>query len=323
MKLINFITALLLISCTGNNCNVSNSYPSNIKLVNYIDTIYNINNVNDFSRFVFANKEALFSFYEVNDSLSFNQKKESIFSLIDNIYFDSLYEDVIDKFITPEFLFNDFNNSIGLFNSQSNLKLTPKLNIIISGFYNDIVVEGNNITVGLEYFLDKNNKFKPRDLPSYILDRYTPEYLNSTILTTYLSQYNFINELDKTMINEIISFGKLYYVVTELLKCSPERVVLGYTEDEFNLLENNETFIYSFFLQNELLFQESDQIKQKYISERPSTFEIAESVPGRVGRWLGWKIVSSYMKNSTYTLEELLKEDDYKNIFYNSNYNPL
>ena len=57
--------------------------------------------------------------------MSFNQKKESIFSLIDNIYFDSLYEDVIDKFITPEFLFNDFNNSIGLFNSQSNLKLKP------------------------------------------------------------------------------------------------------------------------------------------------------------------------------------------------------
>ncbi len=323
MKLINFIIALLFISCTSNNCNVSNNYPSNIKLVNYIDTIYNINKVNDFSRFVFANKEALFSFYEVNDSLSFNEKKESIFSLIDNIYFDSLYEDVIDRFTTPELLFNDFDNSIDLFNSQSNLKLTPKLNIIISGFYNDIVVEGNNITVGLEYFLDKNNKFKPRDLPSYILDRYTPEHLNSTILTTYLSQYNFINELDKTMINEIISFGKLYYVVNELLKCSPERVVLGYTEDEFNLLENNETFIYSFFLQNELLFQESDQIKQKYISERPSTFEIAESVPGRVGRWLGWKIVSSYMRNSTYTLEELLKEDDYKNIFYNSNYNPL
>ena len=73
MKLINFITALLLISCTGNNCNVSNNYPSNIKLVNYIDTIYNINNVNDFSRYVFANKEALFSFYEVNDSLSINE----------------------------------------------------------------------------------------------------------------------------------------------------------------------------------------------------------------------------------------------------------
>ena len=65
-----------------------------------------------------------------------------------------------------------------------------------------------------------------------------------------------------------------------------------------------------------LLFEESNIIKQKYLSERPSTFEISQSVPGRVGRWLGWKIVSSFMSSSTYTLEELLKEDDYKNIFY-------
>ena len=69
--------------------------------------------------------------------------------------------------------------------------------------------------------------------------------------------------------------------------------------------------------------QRDNIIKQKYLSERPSTFEISQSIPGRGGRWLGWKIVSSFMSSSTYTLEELLKEDDYKNIFYNSNYNPI
>ena len=98
---------------------------------------------------------------------------------------------------------------------------------------------------------------------------------------------------------------------------------LANSDEELSILEDNEAFIYSFFLQNELLFEESNLIKQKYLSERPNTFEIDKSVPGRVGRWLGWKIVSSYMNNSTYSLEELLREDDYKNIFYNSNYNPI
>ena len=168
-----------------------------------------------------------------------------------------------------------------------------------------------------------SNKYKPRDLPTYILERYTPDHLNAISLTTYLSQFNLVNELDLTMVNEMISFGKLYYIVSRLLPCVEERVVLGYSVEEFNLLEQNEAFIYSYFLQNELLFEESNLIKQKYLSERPSTFEISQSVPGRVGRWLGWKIVSSYMLSSTYTLEELLREDDYKNIFYNSNYNPI
>ena len=89
------------------------------------------------------------------------------------------------------------------------------------------------------------------------------------------------------------------------------------------MIEENEAFIYSFFLQNELFFKEGQLIKQKYLSERPSTFEISQSVPGWIGRWMGWKIVSSFMRAEKYTLEDLLLEDDYKKIFYNSNYNPL
>ena len=208
-------------------------------------------------------------------------------------------------------------------NKESNRIFNPKITVLTSGFFNDVVVNGENIVIGLDYFLPTTNKYKPRDLPSYILNRYSPENINATSLSTYLSQFNLVNESDLTLINEMISFGKLYYVVSKLLPCTEERIVLGYSNEEYNLIQNNEAFIYSYFLQNEILFEESNIIKQKYLSERPSTFEISQSVPGRVGRWLGWKIVSSFMSSSTYTLEELLKEDDYKNIFYNSNYNPI
>jgi hypothetical protein len=105
--------------------------------------------------------------------------------------------------------------------------------------------------------------------------------------------------------------------------CESENIVLGYTKEEYDMIEENEAFIYTFFLQNELFFQESQLIKQKYLSERPSTFEISQSVPGRIGRWMGWKIVTSYMREKAYTLEDILLEDDYKKIFYNSNYKPL
>ena len=51
------------------------------------------------------------------------------------------------------------------------------------------------------------------------------------------------------------------------------------------------------------------------MSERPSTYEISPQVPGRIGRWLGWKIVSSYMDQNQITLEELLLEVDFKKYF--------
>ena len=90
----------------------------------------------------------------------------------------------------------------------------------------------------------------------------------------------------------------------------------------WKVLEENEAFIYSYFIQNELFFENQSKEKQKYMSERPSTYEISPQVPGRIGRWLGWKIVSSYMDQNQITLEELLLEVDFKKIFYNSNYKP-
>ena len=101
-----------------------------------------------------------------------------------------------------------------------------------------------------------------------------------------------------------------------------KRQILGYDESQFKVLEENEAFIYSYFIQNELFFENQSKEKQKYMSERPSTYEISPQVPGRIGRWLGWKIVSSYMDQNQITLEELLLEVDFKKIFYNSNYKP-
>ena len=315
---------ILFAGCSYDNCNIkTNESFKQITVQNLITDIYSVNNLSSFNSFLLENKNVLYPFYEVEDTSFLLDKVANAFTLIDNVYFDSLYNDVNTHFENPLNLFYPLDNSFTKFNQQSNYKLSPNITILISGFFNDVIVDKENIVIGLDYFLPKTNKYKPQDLPSYILDRYSPEHINSISLSSYLSQFNLINESDLTMINEMISFGKLYYVVSKLLPCTEQRIILGYSEKEFELVNKNEAFIYSFFLQNELLFEESNIIKQKYLSERPSTFEISQSVPGRIGRWLGWRIVSSFMDSSTYTLEELLKEDDYKNIFYNSNYNPI
>jgi hypothetical protein len=129
---------------------------------------------------------------------------------------------------------------------------------------------------------------------------------------------------DESLLNEMIAFGKLYYVVSKLIPCVDENIILGYDKEEWKVLENTEAFIYSYFIQNELFFEKNHLIKNKYINERPNVFEISPNHPGRIARWLGWKIVKSYIKaNPKTTLEELLYNKDYLNIFYNSTYKPL
>jgi uncharacterized protein YjaZ len=49
--------------------------------------------------------------------------------------------------------------------------------------------------------------------------------------------------------------------------------------------------------------------------------EIDRESPGRIGQWLGWQIVKSYMENNDVTLDQLLKTEPTV-IFNKSKYKP-
>ena len=244
--------------------------------------------------------------------------------LLSNQYYDSVYFSLQKDFPDISKIFDEINLAIHNFNKESHIKKNPVVNILISGFYNDIVVTHDTINIGIDYFLQFNNSYKPRDFPMYILKRYTPEFLIPTTLISYFSQFNLMDTNDESLLNEMIAFGKLYYVISKLLPCIDENIILGYDKEEWKILENTEAFIYSYFIQNELFFEKNHLIKNKYINERPNVFEISSNHPGRTARWLGWKIVKSYIQsNPNTTLEELLYNKDHLNIFYNSTYKPL
>ena len=154
-------------------------------------------------------------------------------------------------------IFDEINLAIHNFNKESHIKKNPVVNILISGFYNDIVVTHDTINIGIDYFLQFNNNYKPRDFPMYILKRYTPEFLVPTTLISYFSQFNLMDTNDESLLNEMIAFGKLYYVISKLIPCIDENIILGYDKEEWKILENTEAFIYSYFIQNELFFEKN------------------------------------------------------------------
>ena len=79
-----------------------------------------------------------------------------------------------------------------------------------------------------------------------------------------------------------------------------------------------------FFLENKLLFDANPKNEQRFIYPAPFSkfyLEIDNETPGRVGQWLGWQIVRSYMQNNEVPVTQLLKMDA-KEIFEKSKYKP-
>jgi uncharacterized protein YjaZ len=122
----------------------------------------------------------------------------------------------------------------------------------------------------------------------------------------------------------MIYVGKEMYLKDILLPEAPDDIKMGYTPEQIKFCQENENYMWRFFLENQMLYDTDQKLVPRFINPAPFSkfyLEIDNDTPGRVGAWLGWQIVRSYMENNKTSLQDMLKMDA-KTIFENSKYKP-
>jgi gliding motility-associated lipoprotein GldB len=198
----------------------------------------------------------------------------------------------------------------------------PKAYSIVSGFGSDLYVSDSLLVIALESFLGDSGRYKPPLTPLYILNRMKPNYLVPSIMMMTSNKFNKLDVLDNSMIGEMIHWGKTYYFIKKMMPCVHDSVIIGYSGPDLNGCNNNLDKIYAYFVDRKLFFQTNHIEINRYIGERPKTVEVGNECPGRIGRYLGWKIVQAYMKQKKISLQELMQEKDAKRIFTESKFRP-
>lgn len=108
-----------------------------------------------------------------------------------------------------------------------------------------------------------------------------------------------------------------------VMPCVPDSIIIGYTSPQIQEVENNMDIIWSYFIENKLFYETNSLEIHRFTGEAPKVAVIGEKCPGRIGRYIGWQIVKTYMdKNPEVTLKELMKETDAAKIFKLSKYKP-
>ncbi len=204
----------------------------------------------------------------------------------------------------------------------------PTIYMLMGGFggFDANYMNEKTLVLGMENFLSNKGKYFPRreTTPFYMHKHYVREKVPSKI-ATMLAQFEFANfdKTDKTLINAMVYWGKIYYFSEYVLPLAPDSVIIEYTSEEIARVEENKIETYGYFVNNDLLFNEEKAAERKFVAPRPNTNEVGDKAPGRIGRYLGWEIVRSYMKNNPeVTLEELMKDKDHKAIFRKAKYKP-
>ena len=198
----------------------------------------------------------------------------------------------------------------------------PKIITLISGLHKDLLITKEVIVIGLDFFIGQNASFKPIDIPEYIRERYTQHHIVPILALVYANRL-LVRGRQNTLLSEMINHGKLNYMASQLLPCVPDSLILGYTAQNMVDIQSNREIIWANFIENELLYETSEYVKNKFIGERPVIHEISKKCPGRIGGWIGYEIVKEYMESSNISLQELMKLSDNHEIFIKSGYKPL
>jgi hypothetical protein len=199
----------------------------------------------------------------------------------------------------------------------------PKVQTMISGLETDVIVNDTLVIIGLDYFLGEDARFKP-NMYEYMLKRYNKDFVTPSIVLLFgiSERFNKTSLNDNTALTDMIAYGKAYTFTKKVLPCTPDSILIGYTKKDIDGAVYNESTIWKKMVEDQVLFSTSHVTKQKYIAERPQTTEISLQCPGRIGMWVGWKIVNKYLEETNKTLPDLMREADAQKIFKESKYRP-
>lgn len=200
----------------------------------------------------------------------------------------------------------------------------PQVQTVVSGLDTDLFVSDSLIIVSLDFYLGKGAKYRPKEY-EYLLRKYDPSDIVPSCMLIYgISPHFNKSELsDKTVLADMVAFGKSFYFAKHMLPCVPDSVLIWYTPEEIKGSRSNEDLIWKRFVESQVLYSTNHKVKQDYLGERPVTIQVGEKCPGRIGQWVGWQIVNKYAEqHPDKSLPSLMAEAQAQRLFKESAYKP-
>lgn len=201
--------------------------------------------------------------------------------------------------------------------------ITPKVITLINEVDTDAkaIYADSLALVSLDCYLGEKHRYYV-DFPEY----QRIEFNQNQILPDLVESFSFgkISQPEKNLLGLMILYGKKLYLKDALIPEYSDAAKIAYTEEQIAWCKENESEMWSYLIENKLLYDNNQKNEFRFIEPAPFSrfyLEIDNESPGRVGQWIGWQIVRSFMENNEVSLQDMLKMNS-KDIFENSKYKP-
>jgi len=202
-------------------------------------------------------------------------------------------------------------------------ELIPNLIFIQSGFNQRVVVDSSFVGIALDMCLGADNDFYTQlALPKYLKQNLTRELIVVDVMKA-MTWSVFTFEGENNIASNMIYEGKIQYFLDAVLPNISDARKMAYSEAQIRWVVANEDKVWDAIIQEEMLYRSEQMEIKNMMSNAPFTQPFGNKSPGRIGVWLGWQIVKSYMEeHPEISVQELMLNKDYVDILNESNYTP-
>lgn len=190
------------------------------------------------------------------------------------------------------------------------------------------IITPDGLAVGLQFYLGSNHPLYQTEegqqlYPKYISRRFHRAYIPVNAIKNIIDDLYPPNYADKPLVEQMVEAGKRMYLLDRLLPETADTLKTGYTAKQLKGCFENEKNIWSFFIQNNLLYIIDPEIVRDYMSDAPNTPVLGEASPGFIGQFVGWQIVKKWMSKQKDPQNLMrLMETPGKKIFEEAKYKP-
>lgn len=189
-------------------------------------------------------------------------------------------------------------------------------------YRNKVAVTDSIVLIALDNYLGANHEYY-QNISKFISQNMRSEQIIPDLTEQYAAKYLF-QEQRKTFLDEMVYWGKLLYFKDVMIPFKSEAEMIGYTEEEVLWAEENEAYIWSYFIEKELLYSTDSKLPSRFINPAPFSkfyLELDNESPGRIGVYMGWQIVKAYAENSKKDILEIMRMNA-EELFKQSKFKP-
>lgn len=189
-------------------------------------------------------------------------------------------------------------------------------------YENRVVLADTLLLIGLDSYLGPGHPFYG-NLSRYIAAALDPALLVSDVGSAF-GRKVIPPPASRSFIAQMVYYGKGLYLKDRLMPLAPDSVKIGYSDAQLQWARANESQIWRYFIERELLYSTDKDLAGRFLDPAPfSKFRLVldNESPGRIGRYMGWQIVRSFMENNDMGLQEMLELPG-ETLFRRSKYKP-